>query len=198
MNYLKDLFFILGSKSPRRIDFLKNLHLNFKIVVSDYKEKPPENSEPINYVTNNSFQKAKHIAVNYPDTLIATFDTIVLYKNTILGKPANKENAFNMLKLLSDKTHKVITSYTLLHENLNFKITRFISTDVLFKKLTHSEIDWYINTDEPFDKAGAYAIQGIGSFMIKSIKGSYTNVVGLPLAEFLNELKEYKIKFWRV
>lgn len=195
MNCLRNLFFILGSKSPRRIELLKNLNLNFEVKPSGYIEESPDNIEPEKYVQNNSIQKAKFLAKTYSDFLIATFDTVVVYNNNILGKPLNKKVAFNMLSLLSNKTHRVLTAYTLLKAKEKINITKYFSTEVTFKKLSKDEILWYVNTEEPYDKAGSYAIQGIGSFMIKEIKGSYTNVVGLPLAEFLEDLKKLKLNY---
>jgi septum formation protein len=192
MNYLKDIFFILGTKSPRRIEFLKNLDLHFEVVASDFNEKLPDSAEPIKYVTSNSVQKACAIAEKIPDKLIASFDTIVVHDNTVLGKPLNRNHAFDMLNLLSGKTHKVITSYTLYQKQYSLNRTKFVITEVTFKSLKDDEINWYINTDEPYDKAGAYAIQGIGAFMVKGIRGSYTNVVGLPLSEFLEDLLKIK------
>ncbi len=191
MNCLKNIHFILATKSPRRIEFLKNLNLNFKVYPSGFKEELKDFITPEQYVINNSLQKAEDVSKNFENSIIAGFDTIVLFQNKILGKPKNSEDAFNMLSMLSNSTHKVITAYTLLHKKKDAKITKYVTTDVFFKNLKNDEIKWYISTNEPYDKAGAYAIQGIGAFMVKKINGSYTNVVGLPLAEFLEDLKNF-------
>lgn len=108
----------------------------------------------------------------------------------ILGKPASTSEAETMLKQLSGKTHKVLTGYCICNNSQGRLFSDAVSTDVTFKTLSDDEIDWYIQSREPFDKAGAYAIQGIGTFIVKRINGSYTNVVGLPVCEVL----EYLIK----
>ncbi len=192
MNYLKDIFFILASQSPRRIEFLNNLQLNFKSVKSTFKEELQGRKNPVEYVLENAYFKASSLTEQFSEELIAGFDTIVLCDDQILGKPKNKEDAFEMLTNLSNKTHKVLTGFVLLNESKKFKVKKYVETFVTFKELTVEEIEWYIDTKEPYDKAGAYAIQGIGTFLVKSINGSYSNVVGLPVAEFLEELRKYK------
>ena len=192
MNYLKDIFFILASQSPRRIEFLNNLQLNFKSVKSTFKEELQGQKDPVEYTLENAYFKASSLTEQFSEELIAGFDTIVLCDDQILGKPKNKEDAFEMLTNLSNKTHKVLTGFVLLNESKKFKVKKYVETFVTFKELTVEEIEWYIDTKEPYDKAGAYAIQGIGTFLVKSINGSYSNVVGLPVAEFLEELRKYK------
>ena len=192
MNYLKDIFFILASQSPRRIEFLNNLQLNFKSVKSTFKEELQGQKNPVEYTLENAYFKASSLTEQFSEELIAGFDTIVLCDDQILGKPKNKEDAFEMLTNLSNKTHKVLTGFVLLNESKKFKVKKYVETFVTFKELTVEEIEWYIDTKEPYDKAGAYAIQGIGTFLVKSINGSYSNVVGLPVAEFLEELRKYK------
>ena len=123
-------------------------------------------------------------------------DTIVLIENIILGKPGSRDDARRMLKNLSGKTHRVITGYCICCKTKNRFFLDTIKTDVLFRDLSDEEIDWYIDTGEPFDKAGAYAIQGLGTLLVKRINGSYTNVVGLPICEVVELLiKEGVIKF---
>jgi septum formation protein len=115
-------------------------------------------------------------------------DTIVLIENMILGKPDSKDDARNMLKLLSGKTHQVLTGYAIVCRSKGRSVADTVTTQVLFKNLTEAEIEWYIHTHEPLDKAGAYAIQGLGTFIVKSVTGSYTNVVGLPVCEIVEHL----------
>jgi len=117
----------------------------------------------------------------------------VVIDDVVLGKPVDKEDAKTMLRLLSGRVHKVITGYTIVSWDKKIYFEDAITTLVKVKKLTQAEIEGYINTGEPLDKAGSYGIQGIGSFMIHSISGSYTNVVGLPVARVINNLQKLKI-----
>ena len=191
MNLLKNFKFILASASPRRINLLKNLDLNFKIVKPEVKEINCISKNNFNDVAIiNSYRKAKYVAEIFKNDFIAAFDTIVVIGNKILGKPKNKEEAFKMLSILSGKKHHVVTGFTIINLNSNIEIKKSVVTEVYFKELTKNEINWYISTNEPFDKAGAYGIQGKGAFMITKINGSYTNVVGLPLTEFISVLEE--------
>ena len=112
----------------------------------------------------------------------------VLIDSIILGKPDSIEDARDMLRRLSGKTHQVLTGYCISCKAKGRFFSETVKTDVHFKKLNEAEIEWYLQTGEPFDKAGAYAIQGIGTFLVKSINGSYTNVVGLPVCEVLEHL----------
>ena len=137
---------------------------------------------------DNSYLKAMDIAQNYPNAWILGADTIVCLDESILEKPDSQIHAVQMLKALSNREHKVFTGFTLSCLNKNKIITDIVETDVFFKELTDEEIKWYISTNEYFDKAGAYAIQGKGAFFIKKIHGSYTNVVGLPICEVMEYL----------
>jgi septum formation protein len=179
----------------RRIwDLWKDETIDKLLEFSKRKEKEPvkklNNESKLRELMENLLFEISNLKI--PDKLIASFDTIVVHDNTVLGKPLNRNHAFDMLNLLSGKTHKVITSYTLYQKQYSLNRTKFVITEVTFKSLKDDEINWYINTDEPYDKAGAYAIQGIGAFMVKGIRGSYTNVVGLPLSEFLEDLLKIK------
>lgn len=145
-------------------------------------------SAPESYVKSLAEAKAGDISNRYPDSWIIGADTVVFIDNTILGKPNSRDEARAMLKSLSAKTHQVHTGYSICRKASGHFISECVTTDVSFKKLSAKEIDWYINSGEPFDKAGAYAIQGIGTFLVKRINGSYTNVVGLPVCEVLEHL----------
>jgi septum formation protein len=179
---------ILASKSPRRSDLLKQAGLTFAIIPSDFDERSVTMSDPESYVRTLAKSKAADISKKHPDSWVLGADTIVLIDDRILGKPGSKDEARSMLKQLSGKTHQVITGYCLCCQTKNDIIAETVKTDVRFKTLSDTEIEWYIQTGEPFDKAGAYAIQGIGTFLVKSIKGSYTNVVGLPVCEVIESL----------
>jgi septum formation protein len=179
---------ILASKSPRRRYLLEQAGLEFSVVPSEFDESSVTLSSPEIYVRCLAESKARDISQKYADSWVIGADTIVLINNTILGKPASGDEARLMLKSLSDRTHQVLTGYCICHKNNEYFFSETVSTDVRFKKLTQEEIDWYIQSGEPFDKAGAYAIQGLGTFLVKRINGSYTNVVGLPVCEVLEFL----------
>jgi len=186
---LINLNFILASSSLRRIQLLKDLSLNFKVIRSDVDELYNKKYSPSEIAILNSFKKAYSVAKNFKKELVAGFDTIVVVEKNIFGKPKDYNDAVNMLKILSDREHKVITGFSIVNLEKNITIKKSVETRVFFKKLDEKEIKWYLSTNEPFDKAGAYAIQGKGAFMVKRIEGSYSNVVGLPLTEFLESLK---------
>ncbi len=188
------LKFILASSSPRRIELLKSVNLNFKVIHPEIKEEMIKEKNPEKLVKILAFEKALSIAKNHKNNFVAGFDTIVELNNTILGKPKTEEEAFEMLKKLSGNIHNVITGMSFINISKKIFIKKSNSTKVWFKKLTNREIEWYIKTKEPMDKAGAYAIQGKGAFMVKKIEGSYTNVVGLPLTEFLEILHQFENK----
>jgi septum formation protein len=142
-------------------------------------------SPPETYVRVLSEAKADNVSIKFPEKWVVGADTIVLKDDAILGKPGSKAEARAMLKQLSGQTHQVLTGYAICCKAKNRKFSETVKTQVLFKSLTDKEIEWYIHTKEPFDKAGAYAIQGLGTFLVKSINGSYTNVVGLPVCEVI-------------
>ncbi len=184
---------ILASKSPRRKYLLEQAGLTFSIIPSDFDESSVTMSEPDVYVRMLAEAKAFDISEKHPDSWVIGADTIVLIDNTILGKPASNEEARSMLKQLSGKTHQVLTGYCICCKDRNTVFSETAKTDVHFKSLSNAEIDWYIQTGEPFDKAGAYAIQGIGTFLVRRINGSYTNVVGLPVCEVIEFLMKNEV-----
>ena len=179
---------ILASKSPRRRYLLEQAGLKFSVIPSDIDEGKIPLSSPETYVRILSEVKAENISQKFPEKWVIGADTIVLKNGDILGKPESIDDARTMLKKLSGQSHQVLTGYAIVCKAKNKKFSETVKTDVLFKQLTDEEIEWYIHTNEPFGKAGSYAIQGIGSFLVKSIKGSYTNVVGLPVCEVIEFL----------
>jgi len=181
-------FIILASKSPRRKYLLKQAGLSFTVIPSSIDENSIPISQPEIYVKTLAEAKANDISKKYPESWVIGADTIVLIDSIILGKPSSKSEARVMLKRLSGQIHQVLTGYSIRCTVRNRFFSETIITEVRFKNLTDDEIEWYINTEEPFDKAGAYAIQGLGTFIVKSIKGSYTNVVGLPVCEVMEFL----------
>ena len=160
------------------------------VIPSSFDENSVSLSTPETYVKVLAEAKAADVSEIYPESWVIGADTIVVIDGTILGKPDSKEQARTMLKSLSGKTHQVYTGYCICCLAKGRVFLDSVKTDVLFKNLADNEIEWYINTSEPFDKAGAYAIQGLGTFIVKSIKGSYTNVVGLPVCEVIEFLIE--------
>lgn len=179
---------ILASQSPRRQALLKQAGLSFQVIPSYIDESGFDFEDPVTFVQKLAFAKAKHIARKHPDKWIIGADTIVSINETILGKPTSKDSARAMLKHLSGNMHCVYTGYAICHHHRSHNHVNYVKTDVYFKRLVDDEIEWYIDTSEPYDKAGAYAIQGLGSSLIKKINGSYTNVVGLPVCEVIEHL----------
>lgn len=185
---------ILASKSPRRKALLKNIGLKFTVEVSDVKEKTDDNINPREIAENLSFEKARKIAKKHKDAIIIAADTFVVFKNKILGKPKTEKNAEKMLKLLSGKQHFVITGFTIIDTKSGKTVTKSDETKVFMKKMTSMEINAYIKTKEPLDKAGAYAVQEKGGIFVEKIEGDFLNVVGLPIFKLTSELKKFNIK----
>ncbi|MBL7661284.1 septum formation protein Maf [bacterium] len=184
---------ILASQSPRRKDLLESAGVKFAIMPSSADENSNPALSPQDQALEIATRKAKVIAERFPGRLVLGADTIVVLNQAtrpqILGKPASPEDATRMLRILSGITHQVITAYCLVCIEKKLFIQRAVVTDVTFKVLSDDEIKAYVASAEPLDKAGAYAAQGKGAFFVKAVKGSYTNVVGLPLVEVLEDLK---------
>lgn len=184
---------ILASNSPRRRHLLEQAGLTFSVIPSNFDETAVAMTDPKSYVAALAESKALDISQKHPADWVIGADTIVLIDGNILGKPGSGAAAGEMLRRLSGKTHQVLTGYCICCREKNRLFAETVKTDVRFKKLRGAEIDWYVRTGEPFDKAGAYGIQGIGSFLVKSINGSYTNVVGLPVCEVMEVLIREKV-----
>jgi len=179
---------ILASKSPRRYELLKQMGLDVEVVPSKVIEDFVQAESPREHVIRLAEAKARDVASKYPGRWVVAADTIVYINGSILGKPRCQEEAVEMLRRLSGQEHRVLTGFSVCHLEKGKSNAGAVKTAVRMKPLISAEIDWYMQTGEPFDKAGGYAIQGIGSFMIESIQGSYTNVVGLPLCELIQML----------
>jgi septum formation protein len=180
--------FVLASRSPRRSELLKQLGFDFDTVPSRVEENHIQNETPRDQVVRLAEAKALDVGSQHPDRWIIAADTVVCIDGSILGKPKNAEEAFDMLNRLSGQEHFVYSGFSVHHFEKEKGAHQAVQTAVKVKPLTPVEMKWYVNTGEPLDKAGGYAIQGIGSFMIESICGSYTNVVGLPLCELIQTL----------
>ena len=179
---------ILASKSPRRYELLKQVGLDSDAIPSSVEEVFIQGEPPEEHVLRLAEAKALDVGNQYPDRWVIAADTIVYVDHSVLGKPKDREEAKKMLRRLSGKEHRVLTGFSVHHLEKRKGDREAVQTVVKVKKLTQAEMEWYVKTGEPFDKAGGYAIQGIGSFMIESIKGSYTNVVGLPICELIQML----------
>lgn len=193
METLKQHNIILASKSPRRRELLAQAGLSFTVMPSDFDEAAVVIKEPAGYAMHLAENKARDIAVKYHQSVVIGADTIVIINNAVLNKPKDTAHAREMLLKLAGNTHQVVTAFCIICEAQKSCYTAFCQTDVTFKALSAAELEWYIHTDEPYDKAGGYAIQGLGSFLVEKVDGSYTNVVGLPVCEVLDYL--YKAGF---
>ena len=188
MKHITHSQIILASQSPRRKYLLEQAGITFSVIPSCADEMQHPGETPREYVERLSRDKALDVAQHNNAAWIIGADTIVVVDNTLLEKPVSMNHAREMLQQLSNRTHTVFTGFTICGPHGKTIITRHVTTEVVFKSLSSSEIEWYISTKEPFDKAGAYAIQGLGTFLVKGIHGSYTNVVGLPVCEVIEIL----------
>ncbi|MCG2741759.1 MAG: Maf family protein [Syntrophaceae bacterium] len=182
---------ILASGSPRRRDFLSELGLAFEVRVTDIDETPLSGEQPIAFVARLAQEKA--LAVDLPDAWVLAADTAVVVDGEILGKPGDEAEACAMLMRLSGRWHEVWTGFSLCRQATQELCTKTVCTRVRFLTLTPELCRAYVRTGEPLDKAGAYGIQGKGCFLVPEISGSYTNVVGLPMAEVLEALLHHKV-----
>jgi phosphoribosylamine--glycine ligase len=197
---------VLGSSSPRRRELLGHLGLNFTVMKPLTEETPRQGESAADYVARNAYEKnewiCEQVAASHPQGIVViSADTIVVIDGKILEKPLSPADAKGMLSQLSGRLHTVLTAVRIASVNPSGiqKHKEFtVATDVLIKKLSGKEMDGYIATGEPFDKAGGYAAQGLGSFMVQEVRGSFSNVVGLPLAEVADSLQtDFGIPLWR-
>ncbi len=182
---------ILASGSPRRADLLGQMRLDFKIVASDAPELHPEELTAREASQINAYRKARAVAKKHPDALVLGADTLVCLDSKFFGKPADLEEAYQMLQCLQGKTHQVITGICLLHLRERRYRVFAESTSVTFRALDAVAIRRYLTHVNPLDKAGAYAIQEDGDSIVEKISGSYTNVVGLPVEQVIRELERW-------
>ncbi len=186
---------ILASSSPRRKELLELTGLEFDIDAPDVDESLAPDETPREHVERLSREKAASVAENHPEAIVLACDTaVILNGNDVLGKPRDKRDAREMLQQLAGKEHTVLSSITGLWVKRHKQYAVTVETRVRMKQLEDWEIQWYIDSGEPMDKAGAYGIQGRGSVFIEGIVGSYTNVVGLPLMEAVLVLRSFGIK----
>jgi len=181
---------VLASASPRRSELLESAGIVFSVVPADIPEEPLPGESPADHVLRLAREKALAVAGAVEGELFIGADTIVVCNDEIMGKPTDAADARRMLSALSGRAHEVITGFAIHDRTTGVTHAEVISTKVIFKPLELEEIDAYIATGCPFDKAGAYAIQGGAAYMVRGIEGSYTNVVGLPLCEVVEVLRE--------
>jgi septum formation protein len=181
---------ILASASPRRQELLKRQGIPFTVCPSQVPEEQRQDETPYEYALRLACDKALGVARKQPGCWVLGADTVVEVNGMALGKPRDAEEASKMLRLLSGRGHKVITGFAVVDRTGQVKAQEAIVSRVTFKQLGDKEILAYIASGEPFDKAGGYAVQGLGAALVKRVEGSYTNVVGLPLEEVVEKLKE--------
>jgi septum formation protein len=184
---------ILASSSPRRKALLEQIGLAFE-VDGQVVEQPPEKAQDAGRLAREtSLRKARSVAAHHPDAIVIAADTVGVIDGRIIGKPKSATEARAMLSALNGWSHEVITGFTVLDTRTGKAASQSVETTVFMKRLTPGEIDSYVKSGEPLDKAGAYAIQGLGAVMIERIEGDYYNVVGLPLSALADVLEEFGI-----
>ena len=190
---------ILASKSPRRFEILSNFGIKKIEVVAAEIEEISDKEDLVEQVIDIAVKKGTEVAKTYPNEFVLSADTVVILDNKILGKPKDCDEAFATLTSLSGRTHEVITAYSLINKSREIFVSSYDKTVVKFKKLSKSEINWYIETGEPMDKAGSYGIQGVGAgILIDRIEGEFYNVMGFPISKFVDDLKEHGIKIQNI
>ncbi len=187
---------ILASASPRRASLLKQVGLEFQVIPSNFIEDNTLKMTKQSLTVYFARSKAEEVASRVDEGLIIGADTVVISENEFLGKPGSAKEAFDMLKKLSGTSHQVTTGLAVLDKKSARIRTVHSTTNVWFRTLKDEEITSYIMTGEPFDKAGAYGIQGRAALFVERIQGCYFNVVGLPLSKLAGILTEFEIKFY--
>jgi septum formation protein len=180
---------ILASRSPRRAELLRAAGFEFEIIPATVDERPAPGEPPDQYVARLAALKAADVGRRISGRVILGADTEVVLDGAVLGKPADAEEAAAMLRRLAGRTHLVLTGVALRCDDR--EVREVTATRVRFLPLSEAEIAWYVATGEPRDKAGAYAIQGLGSRFVEWIEGSYSNVVGLPVATVYRLLRQW-------
>lgn len=179
---------ILASASPRRRDLLRQAGITFSVIPSNTSEAVQSGESPQEYALRVAGEKARDVWRNHAGAWVLSADTIVEIDGEILGKPRDQTDGQRMLRLLSGHTHRVMTAFVLLDREGRIHTERAVISRVTFKSLSEAQIRDYLATGEPLDKAGAYAVQGLGAALVEHVEGSYTNVVGLPMDEVLTAL----------
>ena len=184
---------ILASASPRRVELIEKIGLKFEAEPSNYEEDMHSELEPHEFARKISLEKAEAVASKHKNAIVIAADTIIVFGSKILGKPHTENEARKMLETINGKSHSVITGFSIIDTGKNKTLSKSVETKIHVRKLTLAEIDAYVKSKEPLDKAGAYAIQGLGAVIVEKIEGDYFNVVGLPLSALTEALKEFGI-----
>lgn len=182
---------ILASGSPRRKEILEKLGIPFDVIPSNYEENMTENIAPEELAKKLALGKATDVAGKVSNSIVIGADTFIYFEGKKLGKPKTSEKAAEMLTEMSGKPHLIYTGYAIIDSDTKQTVLGCCETKVYFRQLNSSEIKNYVNSGEPLDRAGAYAIQGIGSVIVEKIVGDYFNVVGLPISQVAQSLKEF-------
>jgi septum formation protein len=185
---------VLASASPRRKELLEKTGLKFQVEPSPYPETIRAGLSPAELAEGLSVEKARAVADKHPSAIIIAADTIGVLNRKVIGKPGTPEEARQILKKLSGRSHLVVTGFTIMDSSTKKVVTRSVQTRVHIKKLSRTEIANYVSTGEPLDKAGAYAIQGLGAAIVEKIVGDYYNVMGLPVSALVESLKKFGIR----
>ncbi len=185
---------ILASSSPRRKEIFEKLRIPFEIKNSEYQEDMSLSMSPIELAKYLSLGKARSVAENESNTIIIAADTFVVFKNKFIGKPKSEDEAKKMLKMLSGKENDVVTGVSIIDTGNGKTVSFHDTTKVFIQDLSDEVINNYINTGEPMDKAGAYAIQELGAVLIEKIEGDFFNAMGLPLRRLVQELENFGVE----
>lgn len=187
---------ILASTSPRRKELLKQIGLSFKAIPSNYKEDMNLKLSPGKLAKTLAYGKALDVAQRVKEGIVVGVDTFLVFRGKKLGKPKNKKQAYEMLKSFSGKTVRVYSGVALINVKTEEEIIDYEVSKLNFRKISDKEIEAYILTGEPMGKAGAIAVQGIGAVFIKSIKGCYANIVGLPISNLYKNLRKMGVEIF--
>ncbi|MCX7867392.1 Maf family protein [Limisphaera sp. VF-2] len=185
---------ILASASPRRAELLRQAGFEFEVIPPRVPELEWDQLSPVELCQLNAHRKARAVAKQHPDGVVLAADTLVFLERQILAKPATWEDARRMLRALSGRTHQVVTGVSVLHLRTHREALFAVRTEVRFRALTEAQITRYLRAIDPLDKAGAYAVQDHGEWIVEEISGSFTNVVGLPLERVELELARFGIR----
>lgn len=180
---------ILASKSPRRKEILEDFGFEIEIIAEDVVEESSQ-TDSLLWAQDIALKKGRAVAEKNKDRWVISADTVVVFNDEFLGKPKDKDEAKKVLEKLSGNTHEVVTAVAMMNLSQNIEFAFADITEVKFKKLDSKEIEWYVESEEPMDKAGSYGIQGKGSIFIEKIEGDFFNVMGFPISKFYDKLKE--------
>lgn len=183
---------ILASKSPRRREILETLGFKFEVVTPEIEEISDKEGV-LEQIMDIALKKAAAVSEKYSSEFVVSADTVVVIDDVVLGKPGSRDEAREMLQKLSGNTHEVITAYALKNRDRDIEMVKAVVTEVRFRKLDSQTIEWYLESGEPMDKAGAYGIQGKGAILVEKIMGDFFSVMGFPISDFVNNLKKLGI-----